>query len=81
MKIDAAVIDLNLHGEMAYQFIDHLLDQSIPLVITTGYGRDSIPARFAKCPIVAKPTDPEVIVAKLRQVLASKCSARREDLH
>jgi CheY-like chemotaxis protein len=53
--IDAAVLDLNLGGEMAYPVADELLDRKIPFVFTTGYDPSTIPKRYAEIVVVQKP--------------------------
>lgn len=45
--IDAAVLDVNLGGEMVYPAADKLVENAIPFVFTTGYDPLSIPSRFA----------------------------------
>jgi len=44
---DAAVIDLNLHNELAFSLADKLVEQHIPFVIATGYSAEVIPKRFS----------------------------------
>ncbi|MCK1519269.1 response regulator [Bradyrhizobium sp. 17] len=45
-SFDAAVLDINLHGSVAYSFADTLTDAGKPFVFTTGYSREFIPDRF-----------------------------------
>ena len=45
--IDAAVLDINLRGEMVYPAADLLVRRAVPLVFTSGYDPASIPPRFA----------------------------------
>ncbi len=61
-RIDAAVLDINLHGEMAFPVADALRGRGIPIVFTTGYGAATIPERFADAPHCEKPVEPEMIV-------------------
>ncbi|MBB4261428.1 MULTISPECIES: response regulator [unclassified Bradyrhizobium] len=45
---EIAVIDINLHDELAYPLADELERKGIPFVFATGYSRDVIPDRFAR---------------------------------
>ncbi|KAB2851150.1 MAG: response regulator [Hyphomicrobiaceae bacterium] len=64
-RLDAAVLDLNLHGEMAFDVADALIGRGIPFVFATGYDRDVIPGRFASVKRCEKPTTPEAIAMAL----------------
>jgi CheY-like chemotaxis protein len=54
-SFDAAVIDVNLHGEKAFPIMETLESAAVPFVIVTGYGRDQLPRRFRHHSLVAKP--------------------------
>ena len=45
---DIAIIDINLHDELAYPLADELERQGIPFVFATGYNRDVIPDKYAR---------------------------------
>lgn len=45
--LDGVVLDINLHGEMAYPVADALIERHLPFVFATGYDRWSIPAPYA----------------------------------
>jgi CheY-like chemotaxis protein len=64
-KIDGAVLDLNLRGEMAYPVADLLQARGVPFIFATGYGDDAIPKRYAKVRRCQKPVDP----VKIAEVL------------
>ena len=67
--IDAALIDINLDGEMSWDAADILQDRKIPFIFTTGYdGATVIPERFADRPVVSKPFKAEQIERALRAV-------------
>ena len=60
--IDAALLDVNLDGEMSWDAADILQDRKIPFIFTTGYdGASVIPERFAGRPVVSKPFKAEQI--------------------
>ena len=60
-KVDAAVLDINLDGEMAYSVADMLTARGIPFVFVTGYGAESIEPRFAHVPVLQKPIERQVL--------------------
>jgi CheY-like chemotaxis protein len=60
-ELDAAILDVNLRGEMAYPVADALTARGIPFVFTTGYDANAVPARFASVKRCEKPTTPEAI--------------------
>ena len=67
--IDAALLDVNLDGEMSWDAADILQDRKIPFIFTTGYdGATVIPERFADRPVVSKPFKAEQIERALRAV-------------
>ncbi len=53
--IDAAVLDVNLRGEMAWPVADALLARGVPFVFATGYDVSVIPARYAGVACCEKP--------------------------
>ena len=53
---DAALLDINLDGEMSWDVGAILQERGIPFAFTTGYdGSTVIPERFARQPIINKP--------------------------
>jgi CheY-like chemotaxis protein len=60
-ELDAAILDVNLRGEMAYPVADALAARGIPFVFTTGYDTCTVPVRFAGVKRCEKPTTPEAI--------------------
>lgn len=63
---DAALLDVNLRGEMSFPVADKLMARKVPFVFVTGYGDDAMPRRFKHSARLAKPYDPK----SLRDVLA-----------
>jgi CheY-like chemotaxis protein len=53
--LDLAVLDLNLHGAMAYTVADALRQKGVPFVFSTGYDRSVIPEAYADVPRWEKP--------------------------
>jgi len=54
-RIDAAVLDLNLRGQMSYPAADALVARGIPFVFTTGYPRNRLLDAYRTCPYLLKP--------------------------
>ncbi|UHC20091.1 response regulator (plasmid) [Methylobacterium currus] len=54
---DAAVLDMNLKGELAYPVADALAVRRIPFIVATGYDQASLPERYAGCHRMEKPID------------------------
>jgi CheY-like chemotaxis protein len=55
--IDAAILDINLAGDLVYPLADALQQAAIPFVFTTGYNENIIPVRFGDVPRLVKPVD------------------------
>ncbi|AWN38802.1 response regulator [Methylobacterium radiodurans] len=60
-RIDAAVLDINLHGEMAFPVADALRTRGVPIIFATGYDAVTIPERFADALHCEKPVEPDMI--------------------
>lgn len=64
-QIDAAVLDVNVHGRQSYDLARQLSARSTPFVFATGYGDTVIPLDLAHIETVTKPYDPKVIARAL----------------
>ena len=64
--VDAAVLDVNLGGTMAWPVADALLARSVAFVFLTGYDAGTIPARYAGVSRCEKPVE----LAEIAQALA-----------
>jgi two-component SAPR family response regulator len=60
-EIDAGIIDINLGGEFVYPVAEVLVARNIPFIFVTGYGVESIDARFASVPVIKKPVQRQVL--------------------
>jgi two-component SAPR family response regulator len=65
VRIDGAVLDVNLHGELVYPVADVLRAKGVHTVFLTGYDKISAAASFANAPWLQKP----VMVEQLLQAL------------
>lgn len=66
---DAAVVDVNLGGELAYPVADALLARGVPILFTTGYDRDSLPERLLAVPRLEKPVETKAVLRELERLL------------
>jgi two-component SAPR family response regulator len=60
-EVDAAVLDVNLGGELVYPVAETLARRGVPFIFVTGYGAESIDARFARVPVLQKPIERDML--------------------
>jgi CheY-like chemotaxis protein len=53
--IDAAVLDVNLNGQMSYPIADALVARGVPFVFSTGYDKDTLLDGYRTFPVLQKP--------------------------
>jgi DNA-binding response OmpR family regulator len=70
-EIDAALLDVNLHGEMVFPVADALERRNIPFIFVTGYGAVGMPPRFKDRPVLTKPYKTPTLLALLVAVLST----------
>jgi len=69
---DAALLDVNLNGEMAWSVADVLKARGIPFAFSTGYDQtDMLPAHLVGTPVFAKPYRIAYIEKQLRQMMTA----------
>ena len=68
--IDCAILDVNLAGEDIYTVATILARRNIPFILSTGYGRDTLPAEYRERPVLAKPYLPEQVSQAIVTALA-----------
>jgi PAS domain S-box-containing protein len=67
--LDAAVLDVNLHGEPSYQLAESLAARGVKVIFVTGYG--DLPDHLAGLgPLLRKPIEEDALAAALHLVLA-----------
>jgi len=64
---DAAILDINIHGQRSYDFARALLAEGVPFIFATGYGAGGLPALLGDVPTLTKPYG----AAELREAFAS----------
>jgi CheY-like chemotaxis protein len=65
-EFDAAVLDVNLDGELVYPLAEPLANKGARLVFVTGYEPASISAPYRGWPVLQKPIEPELLKEALR---------------
>ncbi|WP_340318162.1 response regulator [Rhizorhabdus argentea] len=55
VRIDCAILDIDLRGQLVYPLVESLQRRSTPIIFVSGYDRSAIPARFADIPLCQKP--------------------------
>jgi CheY-like chemotaxis protein len=68
-SIDAALLDLNLNGEMSYPVADALAARGVPFVFSTGYDKDRLPDGYRGVPVLQKPYRPSELADALAKLL------------
>jgi AmiR/NasT family two-component response regulator len=67
VEFEGAVVDMNLNGDITAPVVQKLLDQSIPVVLLTGYSSKALVEPFCHCPLINKPYDSSHLVDTLSQ--------------
>jgi PAS domain S-box-containing protein len=60
-RIDAAVLDVNLGGELIYPLADVLTADRVPFIFITGYGAEAIEPRYSHVPVLQKPVETDAL--------------------
>ena len=68
-RIDAALLDINLNGDLVFPAADLLRERGVPFLFTTGYDKSTIPPRFSEVPLCMKPIDNTKIIAALQDLI------------
>ncbi len=53
--VDAAVLDVNLNGELSYPIADALVGRGVPFMFSTGYDRARLQENYRSYPVLQKP--------------------------
>lgn len=59
--IDAAILDVNVHGRLSYDVARLLEERGIRFVFASGYGHTAAPAELAHVSVFTKPYDVNAI--------------------
>jgi CheY-like chemotaxis protein len=74
-EFDAAILDLNLAGEVVYPVAEILSRRALPFVFLTGYGEGALDERFKGRPVVQKPFRDGILLEALARALEEARSA------
>ncbi|WP_294235899.1 response regulator [uncultured Sphingomonas sp.] len=70
--IDAAVLDVNLEGERAFEIADRLSARDVPWTFLTGYDEWALPAPYRSASIVAKPFQVDRVIRAIGALIPDK---------
>ncbi|RYF21224.1 MAG: response regulator [Oxalobacteraceae bacterium] len=69
ITIDAALLDVNLGGNMSYPVAEALIVRSVPFIFTSGYDESVFSEHYALMPRCQKPTEFSLIIGELVTLL------------
>lgn len=70
--IDAAVLDVSLHGEKSFAVADRFHARRIPFVFLTGYSGEAIPPGLQYAKVLAKPVSGDALIEALRGLIMGR---------
>ena len=70
--LDGALLDVNIKGGVVYPVAEELLARNVPVLLSTGYGPNTLPPAFRDLPYLRKPFG-----AGQLEILAQEAFARR----
>jgi len=68
-RIDGAILDGNLGGELVHPAADLLVERGVPFLFTTGYDPAAIPPRFSTRPQFEKPVSLEAVIHAMIRII------------
>jgi DNA-binding response OmpR family regulator len=68
-KVDLALLDINLGGELVFPISEMLDTMDIPYIFVTSYPAIALPGEYGGRPLVQKPYVPELLVALIEEHL------------
>jgi CheY-like chemotaxis protein len=75
LRPQAAVLDVNLRGEMVYPFAERLEQDRVPFLFATGYGATGMPERWQRWPVIQKPFQLKTLVNALDRAVFGERTA------
>jgi DNA-binding response OmpR family regulator len=70
--MEIALLDVNVRGDEVFPVADILAARGVPFAFLTGYGRETLPARFAANRILSKPFQVSQLMATVRAMSAER---------
>lgn len=71
-QMDVALLDVNVRGDEVFPVADILAARGVPFAFLTGYGRETLPARFGSSRVLSKPFQAGQLVAAVRAMSAEQ---------
>jgi DNA-binding response OmpR family regulator len=79
-KVDCAVLDVNLNGEMVFPVAQRLRARNVPFIFVTGYGDPSMwPAEFRDADRLSKPVQSAELLAVVAALVRGRSPGRRKE--
>ena len=69
VALDAAILDIHLHGRWVHTLAEDLDRRGVPFVVCTGYEMVDPDGRFASAPLIVKPVAPHRLAETLDALL------------
>jgi len=73
--LDAAVVDLNLNGQISYPVADALAARGVPFVFSSGYSQDRLLEKYRTFPALQKPFHRSELAEVLAKLLTPRSKA------
>ena len=70
-RIDCAVLDINLHGDLAFDLADELRQRGTPSIFATGYDQSVLPSAFSDSVRLEKPVNLNQLLRAVQSVCTS----------
>ena len=70
-SLDAALLDLNVHGGRTDQVAEIFRERRIPFAFVTGLGRESLPPGYPEAPVVEKPFRDEALLMVVQSLVGA----------
>jgi CheY-like chemotaxis protein len=71
-SFDAAILDINLKGELVYPVAEELARRRIPFLFLSGYALVNMPERFRSYPRLAKPAEWSILLREIQSMVRPK---------
>lgn len=69
IRVDGAVLDLNLHGELSFPVIERLRCRNVPVIVCSGYAElPELKQKLAGLPLMPKPWNQQKLGRLLSEV-------------
>jgi CheY-like chemotaxis protein len=68
-QVDAAVLDVNIAGELVYPVADELADRGLPYIFVTGYGASGLTEAYRGRPVLEKPFPKKALLQAMLESL------------